>query len=103
LENPTELTDDDLFFIPLQQLVRISQPPNCEPIQNLLLGEARRQLWSKTTRIISKLTPWIGSSTSVTPKYKAFEFNELGNGQYILHSVCSRTSHLRNEFFVRVG
>jgi hypothetical protein len=97
-----EPTDDELFFIPLQQLVCLSQPPNLESIQNLLLGGAKRQWWSKTTHVISRLTPWVGSSISATSKYKAFEFNKLGNRKYCLHSVCSKTSQLRNEFYVRI-
>jgi hypothetical protein len=97
-----QITDDELFFITLQQLVHMGQPPNFESIQNLHLGGARRQLWIQTTRVISRLTPWIRSSTSVTSKYKAFESNELGNGKYKLHSVCSKTSRLQKGFFVKI-
>ena len=91
----TEPTDDKLFCIPLEQLIRLSQPPNFESIQNLLPGNAKHQLWSKTTSIISRLIPWMGFSNSPTSKYKAFEFNELGCDKYALHSVCSKDSRLR--------
>jgi hypothetical protein len=94
--------DDELFFIPLQRLVHISQPKIFESIQNLLLERGRSQLWSQTNHVISRLTHWIWPSTSATSKYKAFEFSELGKRRYKVHSVCSKTSQLRTGFKVRV-
>ena len=102
VENSSKPTDDELYFISLQQFVRLSQPPNLESIQNLLLGGVKRQWWSKTTYAISRITPWTSSSASATSKYKAFEFNELGKKRYLLHSVCSKTSQLRDGFGVRI-
>lgn len=95
-------TDDQLLLISLQQLVRLSQPSNFESIQKLLLAETKRPFWSKPTSLISRLTPWLGSSNSVPSKYKPFEFKELGKEQYKLHSVCCRGSRLRGNFYVGV-
>ena len=95
-------TDDQLLLISLQQLIRLSQPSNFESIQTLLLTGTKRPFWSTPTSLISRLTPWLGSSNSVPSKYKPFEFKELGEEQYKLHSVCCKNSQLRNNFYVRV-
>ena len=95
-------TDDQLLLISLQQLIRLSQPSNFESIQTLLLTGRKCRFWSTPTSLISRLTPWLGSSNSVPSKYKPFEFKELGDGQYKLHSVCCKNSQLRNNFYVRI-
>jgi hypothetical protein len=95
-------TDDQLLLISLQQLIRLSQPSNLESIQTLLLTGTKRPFWSTPTSLISRLTPWLRSSNSITSKYKPFEFKELGEEQYKLHSVCCKNSQLRNNCYVRV-
>jgi hypothetical protein len=95
-------TDDQLLLISLQQLIRLSQPSNFESIQTLLLTGTKRSFWGTPTSLISRLTPWLGSSNSVPSKYKPFEFKELGEEQYKLHSVCCKNSQLQNNFYVRI-
>ena len=95
-------TGDQLLLISLQQLIHLSQPSNFESIQTLLLTGTKRPFWSTPTSLISRLTPWLGSSNSVPSKYKPFEFKELGKEQYKLHSVCCKNSQLRNNFYVRL-
>jgi len=95
-------TDDQLLLISLQQLIRLSQPSNFESIQTLLLTGTKRPFWSTPMSLISRLTPWLGSSNSVPSKYKPFELKELGGERYELHSVCCKNSQLRNNFYVRL-
>lgn len=95
--------DEELFSMPLQQFLRLTDPPNLEPIQKVLLEREKRSLWSKAISSISTFfTPRSESSSAVVSKYKPFEFNELGEKKYTLHSVYSETDQLRNSFFVRI-
>jgi hypothetical protein len=92
----------ELFSVSLEELVRLREPKNLDGLLVLLLEKAKRPFWSKTSSVISKFFPWIEPSTSIAPGYKAFEFQELENGKFQLHSVCSKTSQLKRGFKVRV-
>jgi hypothetical protein len=91
-----------LFSISLEELVRLSEPKNLDSLLILLQEKAKRPFWSKTSSVISKFLPWIEPSTAIVPGCKTFEFKELENGKFLLHSVCSKTSQLKRGFQVRV-
>jgi hypothetical protein len=98
----SEPTSDELFCLPLQQLLRLKPPSNFDSIQKLLDRKEGSQFWNKATSYMATITPWIGYSKPATSKYKPFEFDELGINRYKLHSVCSKTSQLRSNFSVRL-
>ena len=78
-KNPPERIDDEPGFIPIQQLTRISQTQNSEPMQNLLLDGGRTQFVEQNRTSYIKIYDTQRFSASVIFKYKVFEDNELGD------------------------
>jgi hypothetical protein len=94
--------EHELLSTSLKDLVSLAQPKNVDALQTSLVDRAKRPFWSRTSFVISNILPRIVPLTPITSEHKAFEFKELGDCKFTLHSVCSKTCQLEEGFRVRI-
>ncbi|KUL88478.1 hypothetical protein ZTR_05452 [Talaromyces verruculosus] len=94
------LSDDDVCFITLEDLIVTARPANMDTLLRLILDAKRPGLWNGTLRALAGLTLWTGSSNDVQSRYKRARLDEL-DWNWSLQSVVVGGEKLRGGFDVK--